>query len=116
MNETLTFAEVRKATLSRVEEWHGLNKWSVMEWACAMAGEAGETCNVAKKMSRIEGGFAYRKEEIGQDLTPNLAEEAADTFIYLDLLCASRGIDLAEAVKKKFNSVSEAYGFSQRIP
>lgn len=114
-NNGLTFIELRNANLSRVQDWHGLSDWSIMEWACAMAGEAGELCNVAKKIKRIETGIAKKPEEIGANLIPELAEEAADVLIYLDLVCASRGIDLAAAVRAKFNKVSEAYNFPQRL-
>lgn len=111
----LTFSELRAANESRCAQWHGLSDWSVMEWACAMAGEAGEACNVAKKIKRIETGIAKNPAEIGVDLVPDLAEECADVMLYLDLLCASRGIDLASAVVAKFNAVSERYDFPQHL-
>lgn len=111
----LAFNQLRAANESRCKQWHGLNSWSVMEWACAMAGEAGEACNVAKKIKRIETGIAKNPDEIGKDLTDDLAEECADVMIYLDLLCASRGIDLGWAVINKFNKVSKAYDFPQRL-
>lgn len=99
----LTFQEIRKQNLSRANDWIPISSWSIMEWACAMAGEAGELCNVAKKIHRIETNVAKRKKEIGADLMPNLAEEAADVFIYLDLLCASRDLDVA--IIKKFGNI-----------
>jgi NTP pyrophosphatase (non-canonical NTP hydrolase) len=111
----LTFKKIREATLSRCNQWHGINDWSVMEWACAMAGEAGEACNVAKKIHRVATGIARRKGEDKLDLKAKLAEELADTFIYLDLLAANMDIDLEAAIIKKFNSVSEDYGFPQRL-
>lgn len=110
-----TFEAIRTANIARCNQWHSLSDWSVMEWAAAMCGEAGEAANVAKKIKRIETGIAKNKAEIGADLVPQLAEECADVFIYLDLLCASRGIDLQAAIVAKFNSVSEKYGFPQRL-
>jgi hypothetical protein len=110
---------LRVAGVARCEQWHGLKSWSVMEWACAMVGEAGEAANVAKKIRRIEQGTAKRKEELTGDARAKqvalLAEECADTLIYLDLLAASEGIDLEAAVIKKFNSVSEQFKFPQRL-
>lgn len=115
----LSFQKLRHANVSRCDQWHGISTWSVMEWACAMAGEAGEACNVAKKIRRIEQGIAKRKEETTPDAMKKqiakLAEECADTLIYLDLLAASQGIDLEAAVIAKFNSVSEQYEFPQRL-
>ena len=56
----LTFDAVRRANLSRTTKWHpgGLDEWSATDWACAMAGEAGEVCNEVKKLRRIEGAIA----------------------------------------------------------
>jgi NTP pyrophosphatase (non-canonical NTP hydrolase) len=115
----LTFSKIREMNLSRCEQWHGIKSWSIMEWACAMAGEAGELCNVAKKIHRIETGIAMRASETEPGAIKlqlaDLAEEAADIFIYLDLVCASRGIDLEAAIIEKFNEVSESYGFKQKL-
>jgi NTP pyrophosphatase (non-canonical NTP hydrolase) len=115
----ITFSQIRAANLSRCNAWHGIMSWSVMEWACAMAGEAGEACNVAKKIKRIEQGIARRRSELQphaiEEMDAKLAEECADTFIYLDLLCARQGIDLEIAIQRKFNSVSEEYGFPERL-
>lgn len=36
-----------------------------------------------------------------------LADELADTFIYLDLLASRCGIDLENAVRQKFNAISD---------
>jgi NTP pyrophosphatase (non-canonical NTP hydrolase) len=118
--EKLSFPKLRAANVARCNLWHGLSTWSVMEWACAMVGEAGEAANIAKKIRRIEQGIAKRTEETMGKISMNeqkakLAEECADTLIYLDLLAASQDIDLEEAVIKKFNQVSEAYGFPQRL-
>jgi NTP pyrophosphatase (non-canonical NTP hydrolase) len=116
----LTFEQLRMASKARAEAWHGsLNHWSVMQWACAAAGEMGEACNVAKKMQRILDGIAKRKEELLPDSLlqqrEKLAIEIADTIIYLDLLAARENIDLSEAIRLKFNKVSEEFGFIQRL-
>lgn len=111
----LTLEALRAANLARSLRWMSLYSWSVMEWACAMAGKADEACNVAKKISRVEKKFAKRIGEYIEDFNSKLAEECADTLIYLDLLCASRGINLAEAVIKKFNKVSEEFNFPERL-
>lgn len=111
----VTLMQLRAANHSRVEAWHGIYDWSVMEWACAMAGEAGEACNVAKKIKRVQTNIAKNKKEYHQPLNEMLAEECADVLIYLDLLCLRQGINLADAVRAKFNKVSRRYKFPQRI-
>lgn len=95
-----------------------LRAWTVLEWAGAAAGEAGETANVAKKMRRISMGkkrILTPRSEIRKlaRLHSQLADEVADTVIYMDLLCASQGINLEEAIARKFNKVSRQKGFKR---
>jgi NTP pyrophosphatase (non-canonical NTP hydrolase) len=113
----LTFDLLRAANLARCGRWHpgGVNDWSLSDWTVAMMGEAGEAANVVKKLNR-------ERDEIGgnvdtaDELRAKLAHELADTLIYLDLLAAHEGIDLAQAVADKFNIVSERMGFPERLP
>jgi NTP pyrophosphatase (non-canonical NTP hydrolase) len=79
--------------------------WSDLEWAGAAIGECGEVTNVAKKMTRGNGNQQQLKE--------HLAEEIADTVIYLDLLCAKHNIDLEQAIRSKFNRISAELGFEE---
>jgi NTP pyrophosphatase (non-canonical NTP hydrolase) len=60
-----------------------------------MAGEAGEACNLIKKMRR--GDHVNLKQ---------VADELADLVIYADLLAARLDINLGAAVVDKFNEVS----------
>lgn len=77
------------------------------DWACAMAGEAGETCNAVKKLRRLEsGGNTAKDPQTEAEHVAQIANEIADTIIYCDLLAARLGIDLGEAVREKFNIVS----------
>lgn len=113
----LTFADLRAANAKRVKRWHpgGVTDWSLSDWAVAMAGEAGELCNVVKKLNRerdrITGNTASEAE-----LRDALGKEIADTLIYLDLLAMRAGLDLAEVTIGKFNEVSERVGFPERLP
>lgn len=114
---------LRKISVERCEaKFFALHKWNVLEWAGATAGECGEMANVAKKLRRHEvvvqesnewwyERHAKKKEKLRQ----HLADEVADTIIYLDLLCASQGIDLEEAIKKKFNETSTKIGFRKKF-
>jgi NTP pyrophosphatase (non-canonical NTP hydrolase) len=116
--EPLTFAHVSATNLERSLLWHkgGLEEWSVSDWACAMAGEAGEVCNAVKKLNRID-------KDVQQNVGPQTREQAiaaiateiGDTFMYLDLLAQRLGIDTAQAVRDTFNRISEREGFPQRL-
>lgn len=107
----LTFHELRIKNIQRCEEHfkHTLDSWSLSDWAVAMIGEAGEACNIIKKLNRIrdEIGIANRPDPSLEQLKQDLADELADTITYIDLLAASAEIDLEKAVKDKFNRVSE---------
>jgi len=96
----LTFENLANANHDRVTVFgHGIQDWSPTDWGCAMAGEAGEACNLVKKMRR---GDAVELSAVGREL--------ADTVIYADLLAQRLGISLAEFVRLKFNEVSEKRG------
>ena len=114
----LTFSKLRAANILRCEkDWkHSLAGWSVAEWGNAAAGDLGEACNVAKKMLRWDHNIrtelaAKSREEYKKDL----AQEIADTLIYLDLWTASEGISLEEAVRTAFNNKSDEIGSEVKI-
>ena len=114
----LTFAELRNISLARCSRWHpgGLSEWSLSDWFTATTGELGEAANVAKKLNRIRDGAPGNSKEEDEDaLRGMLADEIADTLIYLDILAASEGIDLAAAVASKFNRTSAKVGFPERL-
>ena len=79
----------------------GVGTWTLVQWTNAMAGEVGEACNIAKKIDR--GDFDGLPNEAKQ----LLAEELADVVCYADLAATRMGIDLGEAVRRKFNAVSD---------
>lgn len=100
----LTFERLRIFNVARCEDsFHKLDAWIIEQWTNAMAGEAGEACNVAKKMGR--GDFKTDGEK--RFAVGELAKELADVVIYADLCAARMGIDLGEAVVQKFNEVSD---------
>ena len=104
-NMSMTFDELRHANVKRCEDvFHRLDGWSETDWACALAGEVGELCNLIKKRRRGEP----------IELT-DLASEAADIVIYLDLLTAWLGIELTGAIRNKFNEVSLRRGSAVRL-
>lgn len=132
--EVLTFRALRRANVSRLGRWHGEDDdWSLADWSNAMCGEAGEAANVVKKIRRTEsvlwdkqkypgdGASAHAKladlsASAARDaLVENLANELADIVCYADLLAHHAGIDLDAAVRDKFNRVSAAQDFPERL-
>lgn len=106
----LTFEMLKVANLKRsTEKVFPSHDWSLAQWACAMAGEAGEACNVVKKMFR--GDFDMREKEAKEAL----AKELADTVIYVDLLAQKAGINLGTAIIDKFNEVSNKKGAATKL-
>lgn len=96
----LSFRELRVSNLLRCEaNFHPLHSWSETDWATAAAGELGEACNLIKKRRR---GEPIPVEQV--------ADEIADTVIYLDLLAARLGVSLGAAVRRKFDIVSRRIG------
>jgi NTP pyrophosphatase (non-canonical NTP hydrolase) len=88
--------------------FHPLVDWSPTDWATAAAGELGEALNKIKKARRTDyRNLAEERTEIGYEL--------ADAVIYIDLLCSRLDIDLGEAVRAKFNIVSERVGSEIRL-
>lgn len=92
---------------------HALEDWSGLEWGGALAGEAGELCNVLKKIRREEQGLAGSR--VKGDHVEKIAEEIADVICYADLLAARYGIDLEEAIVKKFNFISQKLNYPETL-
>ena len=117
----LTFVEVSATNKARCTRWHpgypapDASGWSGADWSNAMQGEAGEAGNVVKKLRRAEVGLRGVLDGEREVLLGQLAEEIADTFLYLDLLATYYEIDLPSAVVAKFNAVSELQGFPERL-
>jgi len=92
---------------------HPLESWSIAEWTNAVAGEAGEACNLAKKLIRFRDGVAGNNKPEDRDqasLRRRIAEELADVVIYCDLAMAAVGFDLATVVREVFNRKSQEIG------
>lgn len=118
----LSFSKISRINKQRCNAWHpnGLDHWSVSDWSNAMAGEAGEICNAVKKLRRLEDKLPSKNDrgrnlKNRQQAVAKIGEELADTFLYLDLLASKLGIDLPEEIVKKFNKVSDKYGFPQKL-
>lgn len=105
----LTFTQLRYANTKRCNEvFHALDSWSPTDWACAVAGEVGEACNIIKKLRRLDDGTNTAKDpQTKEECIELIAKELADAVIYIDLLAARLNIDLGDAVVDKFNEVSD---------
>ena len=101
----MSFEALRKSNEVRHEEWAGGESLPLSFRGLELGGEAGEACNQIKKIERIRLGLAGGKEDLQA-----LAEELADVVICADLIAMDLGIDLGEAIEKKFNQTSSKYG------
>jgi NTP pyrophosphatase (non-canonical NTP hydrolase) len=113
----MDMVEFSRVNLARCESPkgfnHALHSWSLSDWFTAVTGELGEAANIAKKLNRVRDGIPGNKQTPEQ-LRAMLARELADTFIYLDLLAQSAGVDLPAAVVRVFNAKSDELGCSIR--
>jgi NTP pyrophosphatase (non-canonical NTP hydrolase) len=110
LTDGLTFNTLREANKARLplfknskgEPAHSEpdgSDWSPSQWLQAVTGELGEYANLRKK---------FERGDIDQDAFDKEArKEIADIQIYLDILAFRLGINLGEAVKDKFNEVSD---------
>lgn len=80
-------------------------------WTNAIAGEVGEACNIAKKLSR--GDFKTGAERAAARKL--IAIELADVITYCDLLLAQMGFDMEKELIEKFNIVSKRVGYPHEI-
>ena len=122
---SLLLQNIIDASVSRSNRWHkgDFNSWSLLEWAGAMAGEAGEACNAAKKVKRLEDKIPSINEtkrhftDVG-DAKFQVAKEVADTILYGVMVAARAGFNSEEIesiVREVFNKKSIEYGFPERI-
>ena len=93
---------------------HNLDGWSASDWMVATMGELGEAANVLKKLKRARDGIKGNTAT-ADALRQQLANELADTFIYLDLMTQALGIDLESAVVRTFDAKSKQIGYQHLI-
>ena len=79
-NTFLTFDKFQDINKMRCEQGfkHPVESWEPKDWAIAIAGEAGELCNVIKKITRGDFTLEEKRNE--------LVKEVADIMIYCDLM------------------------------
>lgn len=83
--------------------------WALSQWSNATCGELGEAADLIKKIERGD----FELDEVvtikGETATARefLAKEIADVICYADLLANRAGVDVGEAVRAKFNEISQ---------
>ncbi len=92
---------LRQKNIERQAVWCPKDKPDLLFRGLELAGEAGEACNVIKKLERAMRGWRGSRTTVEQ-----LAEELADVVITADLAAEAAGIDLSKAVPSKFNKTS----------
>lgn len=117
---SLFFENLRSVNIERCKRWHGkkgVNDWSISEWLMALAGEAGEACNAGKKRLRLVKGNQQHGDVPAniEAATAAIMGELADVVIYADMCATRLGMSLGDAVREKFNQISEREGFPERL-
>lgn len=102
--------QLRRVNAERAEEWMQGQESNGLFWATEFGGEAGEVLNEVKKLEREKMGWRGSRTT-----TEKLADEIGDVLITLDTLARHYGIDLSEAVARKFNATSDKQGFPQKL-
>jgi NTP pyrophosphatase (non-canonical NTP hydrolase) len=107
----ISFSALRAANDARQQEWPGNDQADIPFRAIEVAGEFGEVCEAVKKLLRAQRGIKGSTATL-----EDVGDEMADAIISLDLLASRLGIDLGEAVARKFDRTSEKYGLKTRMP
>lgn len=92
---------------------HQLQDWSVAEWTNAVAGEAGEACNLAKKLLRhrdSQVGNTKAEDKDESSLRLRCARELADSIVYADLTIQRLGFKTQDVLRDTFNAKSVELG------
>lgn len=82
--------------------------WSPGDWLTTICGEAGEACGEWKKFLRGEVSY--------DDFVDGVMKELADIVHYCDLTAFQFRRDLGEAVRSKYNEISDRIGVNFKIP
>lgn len=116
--KSLSFEVLRAANTERLplfKNCHGEpahaerdgSDWSRSDWLEAAVGELGEYANFSKK---------FRRGDINEvEFKEHARKELADVVNYVDLLAFRLGINLGDAIREKFNTVSNRVGVAVYI-
>lgn len=96
--------KLREANITRQIEWQNGKDLTIEYRGNELAGEAGELCNLLKKVARERIGLRGTRANI-----TDLKKEIGDVLVCLDLIANDLGLHLDECVEWAFNSTSEKY-------
>ena len=104
--DDLKIADLQYMNGIRDQMWDPNKQITIEFRGTELAGEAGEACNIMKKLARermgLKGSRATEQE---------LLDELADTVICCALAANHIRGDLAAAIRRKFNETSTKQGF-----
>jgi NTP pyrophosphatase (non-canonical NTP hydrolase) len=99
MEQLLTFEQFQKANIERAKRAFPDQCLTPEFLAVAIAGEAGELCNLIKKVMR--GDYSYKERQT------DIVNEIADVMTYCDLLMSVFNEDTAHRLRVKWDEVSQ---------
>lgn len=102
--------ELRMANRQRQCECDPLGSLTLLFFACELAGEVGELCNMVKKLERMKMQLPGSHVEVR-----HLAMELADVVIVADLIADKLNVDLKRAITEKFNHTSKVLVLRSRL-
>jgi NTP pyrophosphatase (non-canonical NTP hydrolase) len=107
---------LREKNIQRQREFDPQSVMTLSYRGNEFAGEAGELCNMIKKIERIRLQLSGTFDRDFDRLVLEARKEAADVLITLDLICADMMIDLEQATRDKFNESTDKFGLKTRMP
>jgi NTP pyrophosphatase (non-canonical NTP hydrolase) len=102
--------QLRVTSAARNLAWGNGEGGDPLFQAVELGGEAGEALNEVKKLVREQRGWRGSRTTVEK-----LADELGDVIICADMLAATYGIDLREAVARKFNATSDKVGLPHKL-
>ena len=112
-SKSMTFSERNRQRCESPSGFnHSLESWTLSDWVTATVGEIGEAANIVKKLNRVRDGIPGNSVT-AEELRDALADELADTAIYLDLLTQAAGFDLETIREAKFAKSSIKIGYKE---
>lgn len=98
----------------RAEEWPGNENITLEFRGLELAGEAGELCNVIKKLARVRLEIVGTTEGEGR-LSEMVSDEIGDVVICATLIANHLNLSLEECVVNKFNKTSLKHDLKARL-
>jgi len=105
------FEAFRRINSERQAMWCEGKEVNPLFFATELGGEVGEALNEVKKLEREKLGWKGSRTTVDK-----LADELADVVICAQNLAHCYGIDLQEAIVRKFNATSDKVGYPQKLP